>query len=82
MRAPLEVTRAGHLDRAALLEIAGGRRLRLSPQLLDDVATRRSEVEAALAGGAPVYGVTTGLGALSGVALTAGEQASHQQRLR
>ena len=81
MRAPLEVTRAGDLNRAALLEIADGRRLRLSPKLLDDVAARRSDVAAALAGGARVYGVTTGLGALSEVALTAGEQVSHQQRL-
>jgi len=81
MPVPLEVTRAGDLDRAALLEIAAGRSLRLSPQVLDDVAARRVDVEAALAGGVPVYGVTTGLGALSDVALTAGEQASHQERL-
>ena len=81
MPGPLDVTRAGDLDRTALLEIAHGRSLRLSPQLLDDVAARRADVEATLAGGAPVYGVTTGLGARSEVALTAGEQASHQQRL-
>ena len=34
-----------------------------------------------LAGGGPVYGVNTGMGALSGVALTDGQQRAHQRNL-
>lgn len=79
--APLDVARAGDLDRAALLQVSAGRSLRLTPTMLGEVAARRAQVETALAGGAPVYGVTTGLGAQSGVSLTAAEQAVHQHRM-
>ncbi len=77
----ITITRAGDLDRAVVLAVADGADLTLAPALLDDVATRRADVETALARGGPVYGVTTGLGAASTVILTPAEQASHQHRL-
>ena len=64
-----------------MLEVARGRQLVLDPTLLDAVARRRDEVLTALAGGADVYGVTTGMGALSGTRLAAAEQDIHQRQL-
>lgn len=77
----LPVGRPADLDRAAVLAVAAGARPVLAPAVLDAVAARRSEVEAALARGRAVYGVTTGQGAASDVPLTADEQATHQHRL-
>jgi histidine ammonia-lyase len=44
----------------------GGARVELAPEMLDAVARNRGAYERALADGEPVYGVTTGLGALVG----------------
>ncbi len=44
-----------------------GRAVRLRPEALDRVRASRAAVEQAVAGGRPVYGVTTGFGALSNV---------------
>ncbi|WP_433825120.1 aromatic amino acid lyase [Actinoplanes sp. CA-015351] len=59
----------------------GDARIALAPELLADVGAARAAMLAALAGGGPVYGVNTGMGALSGIRLGAEEQARHQNNL-
>ncbi|MEU8239672.1 aromatic amino acid lyase [Actinoplanes missouriensis] len=62
--------------------VAGGTvRISLAPELLAALAANRSAVLAALGGDQPVYGVTTGMGALAGVRLDADAQARHQNTL-
>ncbi|HEV7209009.1 MAG TPA: aromatic amino acid lyase, partial [Mycobacteriales bacterium] len=78
---PLIVRVAADLDRAALRQVAFGRQLQLDPGLREQIAGRRSEVLAALSGADAVYGVTTGMGALSGHRLSPAEQAAHQRGL-
>ncbi|WP_436532265.1 aromatic amino acid lyase [Actinoplanes sp. HUAS TT8] len=58
-----------------------GTRVVLEPALLAELAASRAEVVAALAGDQPVYGVNTGMGALSGVRLDAEAQSRHQDTL-
>ncbi len=77
----IEVSCATDLDARAIVAVAEGSGLRLSGQVLDTVATRRADVERVLAQGSPVYGVTTGQGAASGMTLSAADQATHQHRL-
>lgn len=77
----MRVSAASDLGPAALLAVAGGEVPSLSPALLAAVATRREEVLAALASGEPVYGVSTGMGALKGVALSPEDQAAQSSRL-
>ena len=60
---------------------ADGRQVTLAPSLLDGVQRQCERARAVLAGGGPVYGVNTGMGALSGVALTDGQQRAHQRNL-
>lgn len=79
--AAVHVAAAADLDAAAVLAVARGAGLRLAPELLAAVARRRDEVLAALADGDDVYGVTTGMGALSDTRLTPAEQADHSRRL-
>lgn len=55
--------------------------LELSPDLLTRLATTREAVLTALATGAPVYGVNTGMGAMSKIRLTSDEQSIHQHNL-
>ncbi|GAA0611693.1 aromatic amino acid lyase [Kribbella sandramycini] len=55
--------------------------IELAQPLLDQLAATRTAALATLAAGAPVYGVNTGMGALSKVRLTAAEQAVHQRNL-
>ncbi len=69
------------LDGPAVLAVAAGARVELDPDLLAAVARRRDEVLAALADDVDVYGVTTGMGALSDTRLTPAEQADHSRRL-
>ncbi|WP_165865673.1 aromatic amino acid lyase [Vallicoccus soli] len=79
---PLAVDDPEDLDREALLSVAlDGRVPVLGERLLDGLAQRRAEVLAILARGRPVYGVSTGMGAQSGVRLSAEEEAEHQGRL-
>ncbi|MBB2943787.1 histidine ammonia-lyase [Actinoplanes lutulentus] len=59
----------------------GDARLELAPELLAEVDAARAVMLAALAGGGPVYGVNTGMGALAGIRLDAEEQARHQNNL-
>jgi histidine ammonia-lyase len=55
--------------------------IELSQSLLDRLAAIRSDVLRALEAGDPVYGVNTGMGALSKVRLTEDEQRVHQRNL-
>ena len=75
------VEAAADLDRDAVLRVAAGEPVGLGRGLLARVGARRSEALAVLADGPDVYGVTTGMGALSGTRLTAEEQAGHSARL-
>lgn len=81
MNAGLRISRAGDLDRAAILAVAAGRQVELAGELRAAVATRRSDALSALADGRAVYGVNTGMGAQSSVSLTADEQGRHQNNL-
>lgn len=55
--------------------------IELSRNLLDRLSTNRYAVLAALAAGDPVYGVNTGMGAMSKVRLSESEQRVHQRNL-
>jgi histidine ammonia-lyase len=55
--------------------------VRLTPALLGEVQRRCEQARAVLRGGEPVYGVTTGMGALAGVRLTGPQQLVHQRNL-
>src|SRR5689334_10865647 len=78
---PAFVARPDELGPGLIGSIADGRPVTLAPSLLDDVQRQCERARAVLAGGAPVYGVNTGMGALSGVALTDGQQRAHQRNL-
>jgi histidine ammonia-lyase len=76
------VAAPGDLGPAVIAEVADRAvRIELAPELLDRLRADRATMLAALDGGQPVYGVNTGMGALSGVRLDAGEQARHQTTL-
>jgi histidine ammonia-lyase len=55
--------------------------LRLGPGLLGEVQRRCEQARAVLRSGDPVYGVNTGMGALSSVRLTDSQQLAHQRNL-
>jgi histidine ammonia-lyase len=73
------ITRAA--DLGLIRAAAAGRGVRIAPDLLAAVRQRRAEALAALADGRLVYGVNTGMGALSSVRLTERQQRSHQRNL-
>ena len=76
------VHRAADLDRAVIDGVARGtHRLVLAPELLAGLAVSRAETLADLAGDQPVYGVTTGMGALADVRLDAEARDRHQNTL-
>jgi len=77
----LTVAAAGDADLALVRAIAAGQPVSIGPGLLEAVRRRRTEALSALRGGRPVYGVTTGMGALSSVRLTEQQQRSHQRNL-
>lgn len=77
----LLVDRPEDLGPAQLLRVAEGEDLSLSPDLLSRVATSREATLAALATSGPVYGVTTGMGSQSGLAVDAAEQHAFQDDL-
>jgi len=60
---------------------APGRAVRIGSALLDEVQRRCEQARAELRRGHPVYGVNTGMGALSGVRLTRAQQLAHQRNL-
>lgn len=73
---------AAELGPPAVLRIArAGAVPVLSTRLTGRIAARRARVQAALASGEPVYGVNTGMGALSERRLSETEQARHQEAL-
>ncbi|GIF26587.1 histidine ammonia-lyase [Actinoplanes tereljensis] len=78
----IRIDRAEQLDRAVIGAVARGeRRIVLSDGLLAAVAANRRAMLDDLAGDQPVYGVNTGMGAMSGVRLDADAQARQQNNL-
>src|SRR5216684_2348840 len=68
-------------DLKIIRTIADGRAVSIGPGMLDMVQKRCTEAREALRDGRTVYGVNTGMGALSGVRLTEQQQLSHQRNL-
>lgn len=69
------ITEPGDLDPASAEPIE------LAPALLDRMAAIRAAALRTLESGEPVYGVNTGMGAMSKIRLTSAEQSVHQQNL-
>lgn len=69
------------INEPAGLDPASPEPIELAPALLDRLAAIRAEVLRSLASGQPVYGVNTGMGALSKRRLTEDEQRVHQRNL-
>ena len=91
MKMARAVTAPADLTAARIGEIAAGGAqpgraapglgVRLGPELLAGVQRQCERARAELRRGHPVYGVNTGMGALSGVRLTEAEQLVHQRQL-
>jgi histidine ammonia-lyase len=77
----VEITSAGQADLGLIRSVAAGQGVSIGPSVLAAVRRRRAEAMAALADGRLVYGVNTGMGALSSVRLTEQQQRSHQRNL-
>ena len=77
----LAITKAGDADLGLIRAAAAGQAVSIGPDLLASVQRRRTEARSALRDGQPVYGVNTGMGALSWVRLTEQQQLSHQRNL-
>ena len=63
----LEITEAGVADLGLIRSVAAGRGVRIAPDLLAAIQRQRASALRALADGRLVYGVNTGMGALSPV---------------
>ncbi|MGI4896669.1 MAG: aromatic amino acid lyase, partial [Janthinobacterium lividum] len=73
---------AADLDRPVLLALAHGRvDLELGPDLLLGLERSRAALLAGLTSAGPVYGVTTGMGAMAGITLDAHARTRHQAQL-
>jgi histidine ammonia-lyase len=72
---------AADLDAALIARIAAGDGVAIEPGLAREVDARCAAARRVLADGQPVYGVTTGMGALSGIRLTRAQQLEHQRNL-
>jgi histidine ammonia-lyase len=81
MAAYLELTSAAELDASAVRQISDGLAVRLAPALAGVVQAQRDKATAVLSSDVAVYGVNTGMGALSKVRLTEAEQQAHQRNL-
>jgi histidine ammonia-lyase len=81
MRPVLEITGAAAADLGLIRSVAAGSGVRIAPEVLGAVRQRRAEAMRALSDGRLVYGVNTGMGALSTVRLTEEQQRSHQRNL-
>ena len=81
MMPALAITEAGDADLGLIRAVAAGQAVSISPGLLATVQQRCTEARQALRDGQPVYGVNTGMGALSPVRLTERQQLSHQRNL-
>jgi histidine ammonia-lyase len=77
----LEITEARLTDLRLIRSVASGYGVAIAPDLLAVVRQRRAEALRTLADGRLVYGVNTGMGALSSVRLTERQQRSHQRNL-
>jgi len=77
----LTITGAGDPDLGLVRAVAAGQAVIVEPGLLDAVQRRCDEARRALRDGRPVYGVNTGMGALSTVRLTEQQQLTHQRNL-
>ena len=77
----LEITQAGRADFGLIRAAAAGQPVSIGPDLLAAVQRRCERARRALRDGRPVYGVNTGMGALSSVLLTEQQQLSHQRNL-
>ncbi|MEZ0492320.1 aromatic amino acid lyase [Kineococcus sp. TBRC 1896] len=75
------VRRGADLDADAVRRVAAGAPVELAPGLLADLRRRRGELLDVLESSGPVYGVTTGMGALAGVVLDEAARARHQENL-
>ena len=71
----------GDADLGLIRSVAAGHGVSIVPEVLAAVRRQRAEAVRALAGGQLVYGVNTGMGALSSVRLTEEQQRSHQRNL-
>ncbi len=78
---PLVITRDGLADPALIGAVAAGSPAVIEDALLTAVQQRCEQVRRALRDGQPVYGVNTGMGALSSVRLTEPQQRPHQRNL-
>ncbi|QWZ08366.1 aromatic amino acid ammonia-lyase [Nocardioides panacis] len=78
MTGTVHVREAPDLDAAAVLAVADGARLRLDPDLLAALQVSRDLTVATLTDAGPVYGVTTGMGLQSHLAVGAAEQPAYQ----
>ena len=81
MTPALEITAAGDADLGLIRAVAAGRAVSIGPALLNVVQQRCTEARQVLRDGRLVYGVNTGMGALSSVRLTEEQQLSHQRNL-
>ena len=77
----LAITRAGEAGLGLIRAAAAGQAVSIGPDLLASMQQRCTEARRALSDGQPVYGVNTGMGALSSVRLTEQQQLSHQRNL-
>jgi histidine ammonia-lyase len=77
----VRVSSPAELDAAAVLRVAGGEDLVLDDALLTALDAARSDMLAALEGSGPVYGVSTGMGLLSHLAVDSEEQQGYQDDL-
>jgi histidine ammonia-lyase len=75
------LTFGGDADLGLIRSVAAGCQVRIDPSRLAFVGRQRTAALAALADGRLVYGVNTGMGALSSVRLTEQQQRSHQRNL-
>ena len=81
MRPAAQITEVGRTDPGLIRAVAAGQDVRIEPALLAAVRRQRAAALQTLAGGQLVYGVNTGMGALSSVRLTEPQQRSHQRNL-
>jgi histidine ammonia-lyase len=81
MPAPYAVDTASQLNADLIRRISMGRNVTIGAGLAREVSASAAAARQVLERGAPVYGVNTGMGALSGVTLTPAEQRAHQRHL-
>ena len=81
MTSAVTITGAGDPDLGLIRTVAAGQRVTIAPGLLAAVQRSCEQAGRALRDGQPVYGVNTGMGALSSVRLTEEQQRSHQRNL-